>query len=425
MGENITSIIDYINSNIKYGSEIKGYEVDLLLKKFSVKKSEKYKILEELKSLKVTILEDNYSHKYKLVKLYSLFNKNKELLESDLLKWFEDEFIEIKKRENICKLLNDLGYKVIKDRDLKSMDKVDELFEDEDFEDLDELLESDSFKKDVKSYKKIIDKEYNIEYLTEFEKTEEGSEEKLEILSNIVTANKKLVSKIVYNYKLFSTVSYTEEDMYQSGMMGLLKAAQKFDVKRGYQFSTYATWWIRQSIMRGIADFSTTIRVPVYMREKLIKLIRIENELLNKYGRVATNEQISKELKCELDEVETMKKYIELSNLKSLETSINDDESSFLIDLIPDEKSLRVEDQVYKLSLRQELMDVINKRLTDKERTVILMRFGFKNREVYTLEEIGKKLNVTRERIRQIESKALEKLKVNRITTRLGDYYYD
>ncbi|WP_086428547.1 sigma-70 family RNA polymerase sigma factor [Staphylococcus cornubiensis] len=425
MGENITSIIDYINSNIKYGSEIKGYEVDLLLKKFSVKNSEKYKILEELKSLNITISEDKHSYKHKLVKLYSLFNKNKELLESDLLNWFEDEFIEIKRREDICKLLNDLGYKVIKDRDLKSMSKIDELFEDEDFEDLDDLLESESFQKDIKSYKKIIDKKYNIEYLTEFKKIEETSEEKLEILSNIVIANKKLVSKIVGNYKLLSTVSYTEEDMFQAGMMGLLKAAEKFDVKKGYQFSTYATWWIRQSITRGIADFSTTIRIPVNMREKLIKLIRIENELLNKHGRVATNEEISKEIECELHEVETIKKYIELSNLKSLETSINDDGSSFLIDFIPDEKSLSVEDKVYNSSLRQELKDAINKRLTDKERTVILLRFGFENEKVYTLEEIGKKLNVTRERIRQIESKALEKLKVNRITKRLGDYRYD
>lgn len=425
MGENITSIIDYINSNIKYGSEIKGYEVDLLLKKFSVKNSEKYKILEELKSLNITISEDKHSYKHKLVKLYSLFNKNKELLESDLLNWFEDEFIEIKRREDICKLLNDLGYKVIKDRDLKSMSKIDELFEDEDFEDLDDLLESESFQKDIKSYKKIIDKKYNIEYLTEFKKIEETSEEKLEILSNIVIANKKLVSKIVGNYKLLSTVSYTEEDMFQAGMMGLLKATEKFDVKKGYQFSTYATWWIRQSITRGIADFSTTIRIPVNMREKLIKLIRIENELLNKHGRVATNEEISKEIECELHEVETIKKYIELSNLKSLETSINDDGSSFLIDFIPDEKSLSVEDKVYNSSLRQELKDAINKRLTDKERTVILLRFGFENEKVYTLEEIGKKLNVTRERIRQIESKALEKLKVNRITKRLGDYRYD
>lgn len=424
MRNNLSLIIGYINDNIIYGSKINREKIDLLLEEFSIKSVDESIVFDELKSLDITIVESKYSYKNKQKKLLSLFDENKELVEISLLKWFDEEGIKVEAQDRIRSLLKDMGYKVIEDMKKEIVTKEIELLDIEDFEELDDLLDSEEFKENIIGFKNTPDKRNNIEYLSEFEKNKENHVKKSELLDNIAFANKKLVLKIVQKYKGLATASFTEEDMYQAGMQGLLKAVERFEVKKGYQFSTYATWWIRQNITRSIADFSTTIRIPVHMREKLIKLIRIESEFFNNYGRVATSKDLAEIMECRVDEIESLKLFKVMSNLTSLETTIGDDEESLLIDFIPDDKNLSTEKQVSDTILKKEIRDLFNKRLTERETMVLLMRFGFKKGRIYTLEEIGKEVGVTRERIRQIESKALKKLKFNKVKERLGEFYY-
>ncbi|MEX5943972.1 sigma-70 family RNA polymerase sigma factor [Mammaliicoccus sciuri] len=424
MSDNLSLFIDYINDNIIYGSEIKREKLENLFNQFAIKNDEKSIVYDELKSLDITIIESQDSYKNKLKRLFSLFDENKELLESDLLKWFEEEFVNAEVKTTIRKLLKDMDYTIINDINKKVINKELELLEIEDSEELDDLLDNDEFKENLKDLKDIVDKRHNIKYLSDYEKYKEDYAKKSELLDNIAFANEKLVYKIVLKYKGLSTPSFNEEDMFQAGMQGLLKAVERFDVEKGFQFSTYATHWIRQSISRSIADFSTTIRVPVHMREKITKLIYIENEFFNTNSRKATNRELAVKMECEVDEIETQKKVKTISNLTSLETTIGEDEDSLLIDFIPDEKSISTENQVAGLFLKQEIDNLFSNKLTEREAKVLLMRFGFENGQIYTLEEIGQEIGVTRERIRQIESKALKKLKFIKIKERLGEYYY-
>lgn len=424
MSDNLSLFIDYINDNIIFGSEIKREKLENLFNQFAIKNDEKSIVYDELKSLDITIIESQDSYKNKLKRLFSLFDENKELLESDLLKWFEEEFVNAEVKTTIRKLLKDMDYTIINDINKKVINKELELLEIEDSEELDDLLDNDEFKENLKDLKDIVDKRHNIKYLSDYEKYKEDYAKKSELLDNIAFANEKLVYKIVLKYKGLSTPSFNEEDMFQAGMQGLLKAVERFDVEKGFQFSTYATHWIRQSISRSIADFSTTIRVPVHMREKITKLIYIENEFFNTNSRTATNRELAAKMECEVDEIETMKKVKTISNLTSLETTIGEDEDSLLIDFIPDEKSISTENQVAGLFLKQEIDNLFSNKLTEREAKVLLMRFGFENGQIYTLEEIGQEIGVTRERIRQIESKALKKLKFIKIKERLGEYYY-
>lgn len=424
MSDNLSLFIDYINDNIIFGSEIKREKLENLFNQFAIKNDEKSIVYDELKSLDITIIESQDSYKNKLKRLFSLFDENKELLESDLLKWFEEEVVNAEVKATIRKLLKDMDYTIINDINKKVINKELELLEIEDSEELDDLLDNDEFKENLKDLKDIVDKRHNIKYLSDYEKYKEDYAKKSELLDNIAFANEKLVYKIVLKYKGLSTPSFNEEDMFQAGMQGLLKAVERFDVEKGFQFSTYATHWIRQSISRSIGNFSTTIRVPVHMREKVTKLINIENEFFNTNSRTATNRELAVKMECEVDEIETMKKVKTISNLTSLETTIGEDEDSLLIDFIPDEKSISTENQVAGLFLKQEIDNLFSNKLTEREAKVLLMRFGFENGQIYTLEEIGQEIGVTRERIRQIESKALKKLKFIKIKERLGEYYY-
>jgi len=424
MSDSLSLFIDYINDNIIFGSEIKREKLENLFNQFAIKNDEKSTVYDELKSLDIIIVEAQDSYKNKLKRLFSMFDENKELLESDLLKWFEEEVVNAEVKVTIRTLLKDMDYTIINDINKKVINKELELLEIEDSDELDDLLDNDEFKENLQDLKDIVDKRHNIMYLSDYEKCKEDYVKKSELLDNIAFANKKLVYKIVLKYKGLSTPSFNEDDMFQAGMQGLLKAVERFDVEKGFQFSTYATHWIRQNISRSIADFSTTIRVPVHMRDKINKFINIENEFFNTNSRTATNRELAVKMECEADEIETMKKVKTISNLASLETTIGEDEDSLLIDFIPDEKSISTENQVADLFLKQEIDNLFNNKLTEREAKVLLMRFGFKNGQIYTLEEIGQEIGVTRERIRQIESKALKKLKFIKIKERLGEYYY-
>ena len=323
-------------------------------------------------------------------------------------------------------------YKQAEDNDLEILgfqddmipEKVEEEDEAESKEDTDffvsqsddDILKGVNIDDPVRMYLKEIGK---VSLLTAKEEVElakrmEAGDE--EAKKQLAEANLRLVVSIAKRYVGRGMLFL---DLIQEGNLGLIKAVEKFDYTKGFKFSTYATWWIRQAITRAIADQARTIRIPVHMVETINKLIRIKRQLLQELGRDPTPEEIALEMEMEPEKVREILKIAQ--EPVSLETPIGEEEDSHLGDFIPDDEVQAPSDVATFTLLREQLSNVLHT-LTDREQKVLRLRFGLDDGRARTLEEVGKEFDVTRERIRQIEAKALRKLRHPSRSKKLKDY---
>lgn len=355
--------------------------------------------------------EANNNAKMTIVK--QLIEKGKKsgvLTYKEIMDTLEDVDLSPEQIEKIYEILESMGIEVINDIDDFNPDQLLE-------EDLEiSIPEGISIDDPVRMYLKEIgkvpllsaDEEINLA-----NRIEEGDQEAKKKLAE---ANLRLVVSIAKRYVGRGMLFL---DLIQEGNLGLLKAVDKFDFRKGFKFSTYATWWIRQAITRAIADQARTIRIPVHMVETINKLIRVSRQLLQELGREPLPEEVAKEMNMEVEKVREIMKIAQ--EPVSLETPIGEEEDSHLGDFIPDDDAPAPAEAAAYTMLKEQLMDVLDT-LTPREEKVLRLRFGLDDGRARTLEEVGKEFKVTRERIRQIEAKALRKLRHPSRSKKLKDY---
>ena len=322
--------------------------------------------------------------------------------------------------DKVFDAFEDMGVNVLKDDDL-DLDEPDieelEAMEDINVEDID-LASMDGINIDdpVRMYLREIGRIPLLSYEEELELAKKVLEGDEEAKQKLAESNLRLVVSIAKKYVGRGMLFL---DLIQEGNMGLIKAVEKFDYTKGYKFSTYATWWIRQAITRAIADQARTIRIPVHMVETINRLIRTSRHLLQQLGREPTPEEIAEEMEIPVEKVTEIQKIAQ--DPVSLETPIGEEDDSHLGDFIQDDESPAPQDAAAYTLLREQLEEVM-KTLTPREAKVLKLRFGLEDGKTRTLEEVGKEFNVTRERIRQIEAKALRKLRHPSRSKKLKDY---
>ena len=362
----------------------------------------------------------------KLGELMELAKKKKNVLEyQEISDFFKDFPLEPEQMDKVFDFLeangidilriqdNDMDDLIISDDDDLNLSEEDEV----DMENIDlSVPEGVSIEDPVRMYLKEIGKVPLLsaeEEITLAQRMEEGDENAKKRLAE---ANLRLVVSIAKRYVGRGMLFL---DLIQEGNLGLIKAVEKFDYRKGYKFSTYATWWIRQAITRAIADQARTILIPVHMVETINKLIRVSRQLLQELGREPHPEEIAEEMDMSVDRVREILKISQ--EPVSLETPIGEEEDSHLGDFIQDDNVPVPADAAAFTLLKEQLVEVLGT-LTEREQKVLRLRFGLDDGRARTLEEVGKEFNVTRERIRQIEAKALRKLRHPSRSRKLKDY---
>lgn len=333
---------------------------------------------------------------------------------SEVIDLFEGIDYDLEISERIYDELEKLGIKVTSD-DIAELDNIRDVLETQP-EVIPNLPDSVSIDDPVRMYLKEMGKislltaDEEVEIATRIANGDESAREKL------AEANLRLVVSIAKRYVGRGMLFL---DLIQEGNLGLIKAVEKFDYTKGYKFSTYATWWIRQAITRAIADQARTIRIPVHMVETINKLSRVKRQLLQELGRDPQPDEIAAEMGVSPEKVREIMKIAQ--DPVSLETPIGEEEDSHLGDFIPDDDVPAPAEAATATLLKEQLMDVLNT-LTPREEKVLRLRFGIDDGHQRTLEEVGKEFNVTRERIRQIEAKALRKLRHPSRSRKLRDF---
>ena len=357
----------------------------------------------------------------KLRELLALAKKKKNMLEyQEISDFFSDMQLDAEQFEKILDFLEANNIDVLR---ITDDDVDDEMLLDVDDEDEIEVEKIDlsvpdgvSIEDPVRMYLKEIGKVPLLSAEEEIELAKRMELGDQEAKKRLAEANLRLVVSIAKRYVGRGMLFL---DLIQEGNLGLIKAVEKFDYRKGYKFSTYATWWIRQAITRAIADQARTIRIPVHMVETINKLIRVSRQLLQELGREPTPEEIAAEMNMP---VERVREILKISQEPvSLETPIGEEEDSHLGDFIQDD-NVPVPAEAASFTLLREQLEEVLGTLTEREQKVLTLRFGLEDGRARTLEEVGKEFNVTRERIRQIEAKALRKLRHPSRSRKLKDY---
>lgn len=359
----------------------------------------------------------------KKVDVRDLIEKGKSkgsLSNSDILEAIDFTDYDIDQLEKLYETLESNGIEVTSYINPAEFDDIDdeEIDTIDSTEDMEKVLAQEGLAIDdpVRMYLKEIGKVALLDADRELLLAQKMSEGDERAKQELVEANLRLVVSIAKRYVGKGMLFL---DLIQEGNLGLMKAVEKFDYEKGYKFSTYATWWIRQAITRAIADQARTIRIPVHMVETIHKVSRVSRQLLQEKGHEASAEEIAEVIGMSADKVREIMKVAQ--DPVSLETPIGEEEDSHLGDFIPDDDSPAPADAASYALLREQLCEVLHT-LTPREEHVLKLRFGLDDGRTRTLEEVGKEFNITRERIRQIEAKALRKLRHPSRSKRLRDY---
>ncbi|MCI8611767.1 MAG: RNA polymerase sigma factor RpoD [Clostridiales bacterium] len=341
------------------------------------------------------------------------------LSNSDIMEAIEFADYDIDQIERIYDQLEASGIEVISYENPAEFEEIEtEVGQNESAEDMEKMLQQEGLTIDdpVRMYLKEIGKVPLLDAEQELEVAEKMAQGDPQAKQMLIEANLRLVVSIAKRY-VGKGMFFL--DLIQEGNLGLMKAVEKFDYTKGYKFSTYATWWIRQAITRAIADQARTIRIPVHMVETIHKVSRYQRQLLQELGHEASADEVAEKIGMSPEKVREIMKIAQ--DPVSLETPIGEEEDSHLGDFIPDDDSPAPQEAASYAMLREQIREVLHT-LTPREEHILKLRYGLNDGRTHTLEEVGKEFNITRERIRQIEAKALRKLRHPSRSKRLKDF---